>query len=228
MKWLYYSCIVWVLWGCKSDQVSQSPSALDEPLTYLALGDSYTIGESVAQELRWPNQLADSLHNRGIEFQRPLIIARTGWRSDQLQTAIDTLNQKDYDLVTLLIGVNDFYQNWPAPAFEPKFTALLDSAILLAGGNKQRVLVVSIPDYGFTPFGQANQAQITAGLTEYNNLIEQQTTTKGVTYIYITDISQRGLIEPDLVASDGLHPSGKQYSLWVQRLLNSGFFHQYR
>jgi lysophospholipase L1-like esterase len=220
--------LVVVFLGCKEDQVFKTIEIENNRLTYLALGDSYTIGESVDEKLRWPNQLSDSLQERGILFNRPFIIARTGWRSDQLQNATDTLQKKDYDLVTLLIGVNDYYQNWPAPAFKPKFEKMLDSAIVFAGGNKSHVLVISIPDYGYTPFGQANQAQISAGLLVYNDLIEQVSTEKGVSFMFITDISQRGLQEPDLVAGDGLHPSGKQYALWVERMVNSTFFNQYR
>jgi lysophospholipase L1-like esterase len=222
------SILIFLSLGCKKDQVVQTFEVEQQRFSYLALGDSYTIGESVNEQQRWPNQLVDSLQNRGILFNRPLIVARTGWRSDQLQAATDTISKKDYDLVTLLIGVNDYFQNWPVQAFKPKFEELLDSAIAFAGGNPLKVMVVSIPDYGYTPFGQGNQPQITAGLNQYNTIIQQVSGDRGVTYIYITDISQRGLQEPDLVAGDGLHPSGKQYSLWVKRLVNSNFFEQYR
>ena len=200
----------------------------NERKSYLALGDSYTIGERVAEAAGWPNQLVDSLNERGIQFNRPRIIARTGWRTDQLQTAIDTIQRKDWDLVTLLIGVNDYYQNWPVQAFLPKFEQLLDSAISLAAGNRQHVVVLSIPDYGYTPFGQGNQPTITAGLNAYNQQIDAVCQQKNIQFITITDISQRGLQEPDLVAPDGLHPSGKQYSLWVERILTFSFFEQYR
>lgn len=225
---LLFSLLILLSLSCKKEQVIQTIELEQQRFSYLALGDSYTIGESVNEQLRWPNQLVDSLQNRGILFNRPLIIARTGWRSDQLQAATDTLDKKDYDLVTLLIGVNDQFQNWPAQAFKPKFEEMLDSAVAFAGGNPLKVMVVSIPDYGYTPFGQSNQPQITADLNEYNAVIQQVSNDKGVAFTNITDISQRGLQEPDLVANDGLHPSGKQYSLWVQRLVGSNFFDQYR
>ena len=220
--------LIAALFACKKDQSIVTIELPTERKSYLALGDSYTIGERVTEAERWPNQLTDSLDVRGIQFGRPLIIAKTGWRSDQLQAAIDTLNRKDWDLVTLLIGVNDYYQNWPVQAFVPKFAQLVDSAIALAAGNKEHVLVLSIPDYGYTPFGQSNQAIITAGLALYNQEIEVVCNEKNIQFINITDISQRGLQETDLVAPDGLHPSGRQYSLWVERLLNFSFFEQYR
>ncbi len=215
--------------GCKKDQITiayQVPQT--NTYSFLALGDSYTIGQGVSESNRWPNQLRDSLVKQNILFTKPQIIARTGWRSDQLQMAMDTVGKKDWDLVTLLIGVNDYYQNWPAPAFKPKFETALDSAISLAGGLSNRVVVLSIPDYGFTPFGQSNQQQITAGITAYNNVLEEVCQAKNVVFVNITDISQRGLQEPDLVAGDGLHPSGKQYSLWVERLITNPFFQQYQ
>ena len=195
--------------------------------SYLALGDSYTIGESVKEHERWPNQLSDSLQAIGIKVEKPRIIAKTGWRTDQLQAATDTVIKKDWDFVSLLIGVNDFYQNWPVQAFKPKFEKMLDSAISFAGGDNKRVMVVSIPDYGYTPFGQANQEQISKGLEEYNATIESVCKIKEVAFTFITDISQQGLNEPDLVATDGLHPSGKQYSLWAERIAALSFFNQF-
>jgi lysophospholipase L1-like esterase len=225
---ILFSLSLLALVGCKKDQVTQAVEINQQRFTYLALGDSYTIGQSVAEELRWPNQLQDSLNRLNIQLFEPRIIARTGWRTDQLQAALDTVKKKDWDFVSLLIGVNDFYQNVPYQAFQPKFEQMLDSAIAYAAGDKSHVLVVSIPDYGFTPFGQSNQTQITAGLDQYNSTIETVCNMYGVAFISITDISQLGLQQPDLVASDGLHPSGKQYSLWAARIADLPFFNQYR
>ena len=214
--------------ACKKDQVRFTLEIPDGRHSYLALGDSYTIGQGVAQHERWPNQLVDALGEQGILFQRPRIVAKTGWRTDQLQAAIDTIKRKDWALVTLLIGVNDYYQNWPVQAFVPKFAQTLDSAIALAGNTKSHVLVLSIPDYGYTPFGAGNQAIISAGINTYNTAIATLCDQKEVTFVSITDISQGGLANPDLVATDGLHPSGKQYELWVERLLTFSFFERYR
>lgn len=186
-------------------------TAQEKPTKFLALGDSYTIGESVAEAERWPNQLADRLH-----IPRPTIIATTGWRTDQLMAAIEAAQlTSEYDLVSLLIGVNNQYQGKPAHQYEVEFEGLLKKAIELAGGHAQQVFVVSIPDYGFTPFGKAKQATITTQLNEFNAINKRVADQYQVTYFNITDISREGLAKPELVASDGLHPSGKMYSLWV-------------
>lgn len=187
---------------------------------FLALGDSYTIGESVPESERWPIQLADSLRSRGVEVENPHIIATTGWRTDDLRKAMDRdqLNN-DYHLVSLLIGVNNQYQGKPSDAYGVEFEGLLKEAIRLAGNRKDHVFVVSIPDYGFTPFGKARQQLITPAINEFNAINEGITRKLGVKYFDITDISRKGLAQPDLVASDDLHPSGKMYSLWVHRIV---------
>jgi lysophospholipase L1-like esterase len=192
-------------------------------IKFLALGDSYTIGESVEEKERWPNQLADSLLIRGVECVPPLrIIATTGWRTDQLKAAIKEAGlAKDYDLVSLLIGVNNEYQNKTPESYKPEFEELLKTAVELAGGDKMRVFVVSIPDYGFTPFGKQKKETITKRIDLYNMINRSVTEKAGITYISITDISRKGFEQPDLVASDGLHPSGKMYSEWVKRILEA-------
>lgn len=191
-----------------------------EKVKFLALGDSYTIGQNVPVAHRWPVQLIDSLRAKGISCFDAQIIATTGWRTDDLKRAIDNANLSNtYNLVSLLIGVNNYYQGRTVESYAPEFSALLDQAIALAGGNKNHVFVLSIPDYGYTPFGSSNQSTISAGINAFNAVNQQISQNKGVTYINITDISRRGLAEPDLVASDGLHPSGKMYTEWVQRIL---------
>jgi lysophospholipase L1-like esterase len=192
-------------------------------IKFLALGDSYTIGESVDEKERWPLQLADSLLSRGVEcVPPPRIIATTGWRTDQLKTAIKEAGlAKDYDLVSLLIGVNNQYQGKSAESYKPEFEELLKTAIELAGGDKLRVFVISIPDYGFTPFGKAKKESITKQIDVYNSINRSVTEKAGITYIPITDISRKGFEQPDLVASDGLHPSGKMYAEWVKRILEA-------
>ena len=189
-------------------------------IKFLALGDSYTIGESVNEEDRWPVQLARMLRSKGFAIENPQIIATTGWRTDQLKKAMDDARLKpEYALVSLSIGVNNQYQGKSPESYAPEFEELLKTAIILAGGKKENVFVVSIPDYGFTPFGQPKQEEISKALDEYNSINKRIAEKTGVQYVNITDISRNGLAEPDLVADDKLHPSGKQYKLWVDRIV---------
>jgi len=181
---------------------------------FLALGDSYTIGESVTENERWPNQLANEL---GIS--KPLIIATTGWRTDNLANAISIAKLKEeFDLVSLLIGVNNQYQGKPIDKYALEFETLLNTSIRLANGRKENVFVVSIPDYGFTPFGMKNKDRISLEIERYNEIAKKICSRIQVKYIDITDISREGLSDPSLVAPDGLHPSGKMYALWTKRI----------
>jgi len=184
---------------------------------YLALGDSYTIGESVAEHERWPNQLAALLSTGGKVAVKTSIIATTGWRTDNLRNAIEIAKLKEeYDLVSLLIGVNNQYQGKSAVQYANEFEELLKISIRLAKGIKEKVFVVSIPDYGFTPFGQKNQSRISKEIDQFNDVNKKITTQYNVIYFNITDISRQGIGDPSLVAEDGLHPSGKMYSRWSQ------------
>jgi len=193
---------------------------IEDKIKFLALGDSYTIGESVVATERWPVQLMDSLNARGLEYLDYRIIAVTGWRTDNLKEAIhDAKIKEEYTLVSLLIGVNNYYQGKSAESYKPEFEELLRTAIRIAGGATSRVFVLSIPDYGYTPFGKNNQETISKGIDSFNAANKSITQQLGVKYINITDISRRGLTEPDLVAFDGLHPSGKMYSEWIQRII---------
>lgn len=186
----------------------------------LALGDSYTIGESVCGTCRFPEQLKDSLAFKleGSTFSLD-IIARTGWTTTNLINAINNENPaNDYDLVTLLIGVNNQYQQKPFSLYTLEFPQLLDNAITLAKGDNTNVIVISIPDYAYTPYGQStsNPAKISDELNTYNDFAKTHSNQKEVSFIYITDITRQGLINPDLVASDGLHPSKLAYSKFVE------------
>lgn len=184
---------------------------------FLALGDSYTIGESVAENERWPNRLAEALRAKGIAMSPPLIIARTGWRTDDLKSAIVAADPaKDFDLVSLLIGVNNQYQGKSAKDYAGEFEELLKMAITFASGDRNRVFVVSIPDYGYTPFGKDRQEKISAEIDEFNSINRSIAEKHDVKYFYITEISRNGLRDPELVASDHLHPSGKMYDQWVE------------
>lgn len=189
-------------------------------MKFLALGDSYTIGESVAEDQRWPVQLVKELSKRGKNFTSLKIIATTGWRTDDLKNAILKENPaKDYDMVSLLIGVNNQYQGKSVESYAPEFEELLTMAIGFAGGDRSKVFVVSIPDYGFTPFGKEKQEKITRELNEYNRVNKEITKKYGIKYFSITDVSRKGFEDPELVAGDGLHPSGKMYAEWVKVIL---------
>lgn len=204
---------------------AMSQLIIQDNIRFLALGDSYTIGESVDASERWPSLLIDSLKARKIKCHAPKIIAVTGWRTDNLQDAIQKEKLRDeYSLVSLLIGVNNFYQGKSVESYKPEFEQLLRKAISLAGGNKARVFVLSIPDYGYTPFGKANAGTISKGIDTFNDANRIITEGLGVKYINITDISRLGLQKSDLVASDGLHPSGKMYAMWVERILDECTF----
>ncbi len=189
-------------------------------LSYLALGDSYTIGESVKESERWPVQLTKALTKKGVKVSAPRIIATTGWRTDNLKEAIIKAELKNnYDLVSLLIGVNNQYQGKPASQYAVEFEELLRMAIQLAKGKASNVFVVSIPDYGYTPFGISKQETISKQIDEFNAINKRIAEECKVAYYNITDISRKGLTDPSLVAEDGLHPSGKMYADWVARMM---------
>ncbi len=188
---------------------------------YLALGDSYTIGESVCNECNYPKQLTDSLNRAAKEKTAVKIIAKTGWTTTDLISAIASENPpKDYDFVTLLIGVNNQYQGKPFSVYSEEFPKLLDMAIAFAKGKPENVIVVSIPDYGFTPFGQKSgkAEKVTKELERYNIYAERIASEKGVHFENITPITQKGLENVALVASDGLHPSELAYKMFVEKM----------
>lgn len=193
-------------------------NAQDNAKTYLALGDSYTIGESVSESERWPVQLAARLVQRGIAMADPKIIARTGWRTDELKEAIENDQElaDEYDLVSLLIGVNNQYQGRSVESFAPEFEDLVQTAIRLAGNNAKNVFVVSIPDYGKTPFGASKETQIERELNEYNKVSKEICRKYKVRYFNITFGSRRAKSDAELIAKDDLHPSGKMYKEWVE------------
>ena len=162
------------------------------------------------------------MREKGKSIGEPLIIATTGWRTDDLMNAVSKAHLKnEYDLVSLLIGVNNQYQGKSSEEYVIEFEDLLKTAIQLAKGKKENVFVVSIPDYGYTPFGKPKQAEISEALDRFNDINKRITEKAGIKYINITDISRQGIQQPELVADDGLHPSGKMYSLWVDRIVES-------
>ena len=190
------------------------------PLHYLALGDSYTIGEAVPAAGRWPAQLVRQLRARGVAIDDPQIIAVTGWTTDELSAAMDAATLgPPYGLVSLLIGVNNQYRGRAAGEYRDEFVRLLQRAIGLAGGHASHVLVVSIPDWGVTRFAREqgrDAAQIAHALDVYNAIARDEACRAGARWVDITPISRR---HPELVAGDGLHPSAAQYALWTDAIL---------
>lgn len=195
----------------------EEPVALpaDGSLDYLALGDSYTIGESVDAASRWPVQLAGLLREAGLDVAEPEIIAQTGWTTSELDAAIDARDPEGpYALVSLLIGVNDQYRGYDVEGYEPEFRAMLERAVGFAGGAPERVLVLSIPDWGVTPFASGrDRAAIAAEIDAFNAVNARVTAELGAQYVDVTAASRSD--GPDLVASDGLHPSARQYAIWA-------------
>ncbi len=204
--------------SCSAQKKTETAS---DTLHYLALGDSYTIGESVPGADNFPHQLVKLAEEKKIHFEQPEIIAKTGWRTDQLLKAIagTKLKYVKYDLVTLLIGVNDEYQGRTVEQYEEQFKLAIQKSIELAGNDPKKVWVFSIPDYGYTPFGSMNKNSVSTRIDTYNKLNAKIAKEYKVNYMNITDISRKGLQETNLVADDGLHPSGKMYELWIQKFL---------
>jgi lysophospholipase L1-like esterase len=186
--------------------------------TYLALGDSYTIGQSVTVAERYPNQVAEILLADSIQIINPEIIAQTGWTTSDLIKRLNTTPplRATYDIVSLLIGVNNQYQRSSQSQYREEFALLLNEAISYAGNNKKRVFVFSIPDYSVTPFGSGPNSAFTARQIDSFNVINKQVTLSvGCTYIDITPSSRLALTDPGLIAGDCLHPSGKEYRKWA-------------
>jgi lysophospholipase L1-like esterase len=206
------------LMGC-TEPMEQAPPP--SAARFLALGDSYTIGEGVAEDARWPMQLAARLRQHGAAIDTPEIIARTGWTTDDLARALDQRRPRGpYDLVTLLIGVNDQYGGRAVEEYRPKFRALLGRAIELAGGRVAHVIVVSIPDWSVTPFAtRFDAAEIAQEIARYNALNREEAQRAGAPYVDITPSTRTAGADRTLLAQDGLHPSARMYAAWVQLIL---------
>jgi len=181
------------------------------------LGDSYTIGESVEEFERWPNQLADFLKAGGIPTEVD-IVARTGWTTQELWEGIQAQQvEPAYDLVSLLIGVNNQYRGYDINEYREQFVFLLNKAVEYAAGNPKHVIVLSIPDWGVTPFARGhNLEQIAKDIDAFNRVNQEETERAGAFYIDITPLSREAAQDASLTASDGLHPSGKMYSEWAK------------
>lgn len=206
---------------CISGALFPANSQAVKKQKYLALGDSYTIGESVDVLLKFPVQLIVRLNYEKIELD-PKIIAKTGWTTDELLEAIEEeAPSDDFDLVTLLIGVNNQYRGRDVDNYRQEFQVLLNKAVEFAKAEKDRVIVLSIPDYGVTPFGQKKgQRAIAEEIDQYNAINREISEQAGVNYIDITEISREALTKRYLIAQDELHPSGEMYGLWVDKMMS--------
>ncbi len=193
------------------------------PLSYLALGDSYSIGEGVAESSRWPMQLARALREAGIAIDDPRIIATTGWTTDELAATMDDAEPLgEWDVVSLLIGVNDQYRGREVDDYLGRFTALLQRAIALADARPRHVFVLSIPDWGVTPFARDSGRDldvISDVLDAYNAAAREVCEAHGVAFVDITEVSRELGEQPDMLAEDGLHPSAEMYAQWTRLAL---------
>jgi lysophospholipase L1-like esterase len=191
--------------------------------TYLALGDSYTIGEAVSAAESFPYQLKDTLVKQGHPVESIQMIAQTGWTTDELQSAIDVATlSPPYDLVTLLIGVNNQYRGYSVQNYRVEFEQLLHQAIVFAGADTERVRVLSIPDWGVTPFAQKEGRvadKVAKEIDGFNAAAQEISERLAVIFIDNTPHSRLAATDATLLAPDGLHPSGKMYAHWVQSLL---------
>lgn len=222
----FFSVLLVFLFSCKGSSdaaiVPDNGTKETKEVKILALGDSYTKGESVSQAKSFPYQLKDELEkDNSYKVSKLKVVAETGWTTANLQSSLTVNPIKDtFDLVTLLIGVNNQFQKLPISDYETEFMKLLQQAIGYAGNNKNKVIVLSIPDYGATPFGASSAALIGKDIDLYNSVNKSIAELVGVSYINITTISRKGANDSSLVASDSLHPSAKMYTQWVSAMLS--------
>ncbi len=188
--------------------------------SYLALGDSYTIGERVQTNENFPHQTVALLREKGLAFKEPVIVAQTGWTTDELEAGIQKATlQQHYDFVTLLIGVNNQYRGRPVIDYIPEFEVLLKKALQYAHNNSRHVIVLSIPDWGATPFAEGrDRKQIAKEIDAYNTANKQIAEQYNVHYIDITPGTKEAAHDSKLLGNDGLHPSGKEYAKWAKEV----------
>lgn len=191
--------------------------------SYLALGDSYTIGEQVPYAENFPNQAVQLLRSRKVELSDPVIIAVTGWTTDELAAAIRERNLKEtFSIVSLLIGVNNQYRGRSVDQYKEEFTSLLEQSIHFANGHTDKVFVLSIPDWGVTPFAEGkDRAAIAKEIDAYNAAAQKISLSHKCHFIEITESTRTNGADPVYLAEDGLHPSGKEYTIWAQRFADA-------
>ncbi len=191
-------------------------------ITYLALGDSYTIGEQVPSKDNFPNQVYSLLKKENTHFAEPRIIAKTGWTTDELEEGIIAANKSEplldkYNFTSLLIGVNNQYRGRTVENYKSEFEALLKKTIQFAGKKEEHVVILSIPDWGITPFAKERDSnQIANEIDAYNAAAKEIATKYKVHFIDITPSTREAVNDNSLLASDGLHPSGKEYKKWAE------------
>lgn len=225
---LFFVIILQLSCGKTSDTVAPpniiippapTPSVSNTAKTWLALGDSYTIGQGVSETERFPAQTVNWLKTNGININTPTYIATTGWTTTNLQNAINVQNPANFDIVSLLIGVNDQYQTHDTSGYRQRFTALLLKAIEIAKGKKENVVVLSIPDYSVTPFASLRDTAIIRQEIDWFNAINKSVTTAiNCPYLDITPSTREARYNQSLIAGDGLHPSGLEYLRWADKL----------
>ena len=217
---LIFSILSFGLFGCEMDNINKSEN---KTYSYLALGDSYTIGTGEVESARYPVQLVDSLEKFGYNIDNFKIIAKNGWATDELYSAVlDSNIDRSFDLVSLLIGVNDQYRGRDTSFFHTQFTKMLNKALEFANNDINRIFLISIPDWGVTPFAlerNRDPNKIKNEIDAYNEIVRTEAENRGISYFNITDISRRAANDLTLLADDKLHPSGKMYSLWIERIL---------
>ena len=193
----------------------------ESPYSFIALGDSYTIGEGVNEDERWPNQFVDVAYENGVDFDQPIIIAETGWKTYDLLNAINQTNfTKKYDYISLLIGVNNQFNSRPIDEFEEDLNKLMDEMKRIKK-NDGSIIIISIPDWGYTPFGESSDmSDISEQINLFNSSLRKFASTNGLKYVDVTEISRRGINEPDLITNDNLHPSGTMYLEWAKKIYN--------
>ena len=209
---LSITCFMILFSSCKKMSLKES---------YLALGDSYTVGESISKKHTWPKQLVDSLKKRNIFLSEPRIIAKTGWTTDELKKAInDSSLDYPYDWVSLLIGVNNQYRGRDLDEFKLQFESVLLEAIAFSGNRKERVFVISIPDWGSMPFAKDRDPnKIAIEIDNFNQIIYEVCAFENIKFIDITPITRNIYSNPNWIAKDSLHPSKEQYSKWVEKII---------
>ncbi len=188
--------------------------------SWLALGDSYTIGEGVPLHLSYPYQTLQLLRKKHFHFHAPEIIAQTGWTSFELADHLLHYNlSQQYDIVTLLIGVNNQYRNLPIEAYNTDLHFLIKKALHLVGGHSQRVILLSIPDWGVTPFAQdRDTAAIATAINSFNQVKASAAAEYGIHCIDITPYTRQAKEDASLLTTDQLHPSGAAYTVWAELL----------
>jgi lysophospholipase L1-like esterase len=222
LLWITLMFIHVIISACSTGGGARNGSeSASEPLWMLALGDSYTIGEQVNRSESWPVQLVRAIRIGGRGAAEPTIIAATGWDTNDLMRAINRFDVKSpFDFVTLQIGVNNQFRGGSISNFEAELSTLISTSIQLAGGDPENVILLSIPDWSVTPFAEsAPKQEIADAIDEFNEVIRVLSDSAAVHFIDITEVSRRAKTDLELITTDGLHPSAKMYSEWVELVL---------